>query len=153
MSTPAFDVPQAQRWFAIEMNNRAWDLVEKTERTPEENEQMISAAHAARCYWSTIGKPLNSLRAESLLAAAYLAAGRPELSLHHAERCLALSQQIGDEQTAFDRACAYGGLSAALLRLARAQDAKQHYAAALAWVEKLDHPDEKPIFTKLYPAP
>jgi hypothetical protein len=153
MTNPPFDQETAQRWFAIEMNNRAWDLVEKVERTPEENEQMISAAHAARSHWSAIGKPIHALRAETLLATAYLAAGRPELSLHHAERCQAQSAQLGEEQTAFDRACLHGGLSAALLRLGRAQDSKVAYAQAAKWVEEFDHPDEKAIFEKLYPAP
>jgi hypothetical protein len=114
---------------------------------------MISAAHAARSHWSALGKPINALRAESLLATAYLAAGRPELSLHHAERCQAMSREIGDEQTAFDRACISGAMAAALLRLTRVQDAKAHYAQAVQWTSKFDHPDELTIFEKLYPAP
>ncbi|NJM49445.1 MAG: hypothetical protein HC860_27425 [Alkalinema sp. RU_4_3] len=36
MSQPPFDVAVAHRWFAVEFNNRAWDLVEKTDRTADE---------------------------------------------------------------------------------------------------------------------
>jgi hypothetical protein len=153
MSAPPFDLPQAHRWFAVEMNNMAWDLIEQPNRGADENERLISSAHAARMHWSQVGKELNELRAETLLATAYLAVGRAELSLHHAERARAISQMVGDEQAPFDRASVHGSLAAALLRLARAEDARREYATALTWVERFDHPDERGIFEKLYPAP
>ena len=75
MSTPPFDLAQAHRWFAIECNNEAWDLVEKADRAPPETQRMISAAHAAALHWGAVGNALNRLRAENLLAAVYSAAG------------------------------------------------------------------------------
>ena len=47
MSTPPFDLSKAHRWFAIELNNRAWELIEAPARTAEEAVEMVTAAHAA----------------------------------------------------------------------------------------------------------
>ena len=33
MPAPPFDLAQAHRWFAIEFNNQAWELVEKPSRS------------------------------------------------------------------------------------------------------------------------
>lgn len=49
MNPPPFDLAQAHRWFAIALNNTAWELVELPERTDEQAQRMIHAAHAA-CY-------------------------------------------------------------------------------------------------------
>ena len=62
MPEPPFEVSQAHRWFAVELNNRAWDLVEATERSPDETDEMIDSAHAACLHWRAVGVPLNALR-------------------------------------------------------------------------------------------
>ena len=75
MNDVPFDVDKADRWFAVECNNRTWDLIEKTDRSVEEVHQMIDLAHAAAWHWSNVGSLLNQLRAQCLLATAYVAAG------------------------------------------------------------------------------
>jgi hypothetical protein len=53
MSQPApFDIEAAHRYFAAECFNRAWDLINKTERTPEEDEQMIRLSLASHWHWT-----------------------------------------------------------------------------------------------------
>src|SRR5262249_26385540 len=112
MAEPPFDVSRAHRWFAVELNNFAWDLVEKPERSADDVDRMIHAAHGACYHWLHAGNLLNHLRAQCLLATAYAAAGLPEPAVRHARRCLQLSEEAGDSQTTFDRATAHG--SAAL---------------------------------------
>jgi hypothetical protein len=153
MAAPTFDLAQAHRWFAIQCNNLAWQLAEQADRTPDELEDLISAAHASRYHWSNVGTRLNALRCESLLAMAYLCAGRAEISLHHAQRSHSQCQEPSSEATPFDRACAVAGVAAALAKLGHPGEARLHYVEALAWVEKFDHPDEKPVFEQLYPPP
>ena len=53
--------------FAVECNNRAWDLAEKEGRTPDEDSQMLCAAYASSWHWSKIGQPVNAMRADALL--------------------------------------------------------------------------------------
>ena len=90
MPEPPSDIPAAHRWFAAEFNNRAWELVEKTERSAEETIEMLHAAHAAAIHWQAVGTPVNLQRAENLLATACLKLGRHEQAIEHAERGLTL---------------------------------------------------------------
>ena len=39
--------------------NRAWDLLEKKDRSGEENLQMLHLAHASRYHWGLVGTPTN----------------------------------------------------------------------------------------------
>jgi len=44
-----------QRRLASQANNRAWTLSEAISRTPEEDEEMLQAAHAAMHFWKIVG--------------------------------------------------------------------------------------------------
>lgn len=158
MTEPPFDVNRAHRWFGVECNNRAWDLVEAAERTPDEIEEMIHSAHAAWLHWKPVGTLLNELRAENLLAMAYCVAGVSDRALWHARRCLALSEQAGDTQTPFDRASAWGALSR-VVGAAAMKDPSLH-AEAVAAREKLNEltllipkPEARTVIEKLFHAP
>ena len=47
-----FDIDAAHRYFAAECFNQAWDLINKSERTPEEDEQMIRLSLASHWHWT-----------------------------------------------------------------------------------------------------
>lgn len=49
---PPFDLEKAHRFFSTECFNQAWDLIEKEDRSAEENESMRMLAHAALWHWS-----------------------------------------------------------------------------------------------------
>lgn len=154
-NTPPFEIPRAHRWFAVECNNRAWDLVEAGSRTADETEEMLHAAHAAWLHWKAVGTPLNTLRAEKLLATAYAVAGLGERALWHAERCVELSEQAGDTQTPFDRAGAWGCLSRALGLAVRTDSTRQPAvdmatARAREWASKLEDPQDRSLVEKLF---
>ena len=40
---------------AAEYFNLTWDLLEKTDRAQEDNDEMIHAAHASRFHWGKVG--------------------------------------------------------------------------------------------------
>ena len=40
--------------FAIQLNNLVWNLLQKENRTEEDNNKMIHAAHASHYHWSII---------------------------------------------------------------------------------------------------
>jgi len=44
---------------ARRLHGRAWDLLEKPERTIEENDELIHVAHASLYHWLQVGAPLN----------------------------------------------------------------------------------------------
>ena len=49
---PDFDHPAAHRYFSAGCFNLAWDLINKSERTPEENEQMLRLSLASHWHWT-----------------------------------------------------------------------------------------------------
>ena len=153
MPEPPFDLPKAQRWFAVELNNLSWDLVEKQDRSQDETERMIHAAHAAVHFWLAEGTPINHLRGQCLLATAYAAARLPEAALRHAEQCLALGAEARADLSAFDRATMHGAMSNALVLAGRRAEAQVHYAKALAAIPQFEHPEDQAVFAKLYPKP
>ena len=48
---PEFDASKAHRYFSAHCFNRAWELIEKAERTPAENEQMIRLSQVSLWHW------------------------------------------------------------------------------------------------------
>jgi hypothetical protein len=153
MPEPPFDIQVAHRWFAIELNNLAWDLIENESRTPSDVERMIHAAHASCYHWREAGTPLNQQRAQCLLATAYAAAGYAEAAVRHAERCLELSRENGGEQTTFDLATAHGCAARAHALAGKREEASRHHLQAMEHATRFEHAEDKLVFDTLYPAP
>jgi tetratricopeptide (TPR) repeat protein len=149
MDQPSFDLAAAHHWFAVEFNNRARELVEKRERTAEEQEQMIETAQAAAVHWRGVGTPLHLQRAENLLATAYLKAGQAEAALAHAQRGLALSEQNGSVQTAFDRAITLAAAAKGQNLAGDGGEALRLIMLAVEEADKLDA-DERAVFDQLF---
>lgn len=153
MPNPDFDVATAERWFAVECNNRAWDLVESDQIGAEDLEDMLHFAHAAWVHWKAVGTPLNLQRAACLLATAYVKADRAGSAQRYAERCLQLSEENGDEQTPFDRATALGCAARAAAIAGDHATAHEHYQAMLRSVSAFDEPAEREMIGQLFPTP
>lgn len=49
---PEFDLAAAHRYFSAACFNAAWELMEKDERTTEENEQMLRLSLASHWHWT-----------------------------------------------------------------------------------------------------
>ncbi|MGV3607208.1 MAG: hypothetical protein ACO1RA_12460 [Planctomycetaceae bacterium] len=49
---PEFDVAAAHRYFSAYCFNKAWELIDKKDRTAEEDQQMVSMCHASIFHWS-----------------------------------------------------------------------------------------------------
>jgi hypothetical protein len=101
---------------AINLFNLTWSLLDKKDRTKEEDDQMVHAAHASRYHWGEIGTPLEFERGEWQISRVYSVLGRSEPALYHAKRCLEICKEnnIGDFDIAFAyeaqaRAYAVGG--------------------------------------------
>jgi hypothetical protein len=110
MDEPAKEVgEETHKKLAIDLFNRVWELLDKADRTPEEADEMVHAAHASRYHWGKVGTPLEFERGEWQISRVYSALERPEAALHHAKRCLEICEAngIGD----FDIAFAYEALA------------------------------------------
>lgn len=118
----------AHRELAIDLFNRVWGLLDKTDRTVEEDDTMVHAAHASRYHWGEVGTPLEFERGEWQISRVYAVLKRPQAALHHAKRCLEICEAngIGD----FDLAFAYEALARAYAVAGEA--ARSHEFVSLA---------------------
>jgi hypothetical protein len=96
------------RRFTVQLFNLVWELLDQEDRTPEQDDRMIHAAHASRFHWGEIGTALEFARGEWQISRVYAVLNRPQAAIYHAHRSLMLCEahQIGD----FDLAFAYEAL-------------------------------------------
>ena len=102
-SSAAFLSSKDERRLAIHYFNSVWTLMEKEDRTTEEDNLMLHMAHASRYHWGQVGKPENIARGEWQVSRVYAVLRRPEPCLHHAQRVLdvCVENGIGDWDVAF----------------------------------------------------
>ncbi len=81
--------------FAKKAFNDTWDLIEKPNRTPQDNDTMLHTAHASRYHWGVVGEPLRHSIGEWQVSHIYTLLGRSEPALYHAQRCLDLCIENG----------------------------------------------------------
>lgn len=96
---------------AVTLFNETWDLIDKQDKTSDEEALMIHKAHASLYHWMQVGTPLNFQRGEWLVSHVYALLNRQEPALYHAQRTLnlTLAHQIKD----FDLVFAYEALARA----------------------------------------
>jgi len=116
MSKHSEDVPELsreqRRRLAVDLFNHVWTLLELSQRPPEQDDEMIHAAHASRYHWGEVGTKANLARGEWQVSRVYTVLGRSEPALYHAHRCLAYVEE-GEGIEAWDLPFAYEALARA----------------------------------------
>lgn len=141
-------LPEAQRLFAIGTNNQTWQLLEKPDRTKEEDELMVYAAHTAVYHWLQAGTEVNHQRGEYMIARAYVALGLTDEALRHAKRCLALTEQHRSLMEDFDLAYANEGMARALALSEKLDESKRYVQLADEAGRAISGEKDKEIFDK-----
>jgi hypothetical protein len=87
----------------VDCFNLVWSLMDKKDRTREEDDKMVHAAHASRFHWGEIGTPVEVERGEWQISRVYSVLKRSQPALYHAKRCLEICTEnsIGDWDIAF----------------------------------------------------
>ena len=134
------------RWFAVECNNRAWELAAVPGRTPEEDREMLSAAYAAAFHWSKVGKPVNTMRADLLLAHVHALLGHGREALAYAASCLRFCET--NEHEAWDVAFAHLEMALAAATSGDAEQHARHYAIACGMGERLEDEEDRQCFAE-----
>ena len=132
------------RLLGIELFNYTWELLDKTNRTPQEADTMIHAAHASRFHWEKVGRPVNLTRGDWQISRVYAVLQRPEPALYHARRCLEVCQAngIGD----FDLAYAYEAMARASSVAGDTESLERYKALAYQAGEQIAEEDDKKLF-------
>lgn len=96
--------PEAwSRYFAMETNNRAWQLAAQPSHTEAEARDMLNAAHASAHHWMQVGTDLNHARAKYLVAEvhALLGMGGSAMALASEVRGFFATQDAPDWELAY----------------------------------------------------
>lgn len=96
MTNPPFDPAQAHRYFASHCFNRTWEFIEKPDRTPADDADMLHCAIASLWHWTqceTVTETHLSV-GHWQIARVYALLRQPANALAYAETCLRLSEDL-----------------------------------------------------------
>lgn len=94
---PEFDLQAAHKYFSAHCFNSAWDLIDKSDRTPEEAESMIQLGMAAMYHWSQRPDVTDENRSIGFwqIARIYTLLGQVENARHYANLTLKYAKSEG----------------------------------------------------------
>jgi hypothetical protein len=118
---------ETRRRMAADLFNHTWELLEKSPRSPAEDDEMIHAAHASRYHWGEVGGPQQLAAGEWQCSRVYATLGRAEPALWHARRCVEINE--AHETPAWSLASGYEAM-------ARAMRVSGDLTAAREWAAK-----------------
>jgi hypothetical protein len=132
------------RKFAVDLFNLVWSLLDKPDRTVQEDDKMIHAAHASRFHWGEIGTPVEFERGEWQISRVYAVLRRPQAALYHAQRCLDICTEhnIGD----FDIAFAYEAMARASAVAGEPSNCRRYVELAQQAGERIKDKDDRDHF-------
>ena len=134
-----------QRRLAANLFNLTWSLLTKGDRSPEEDDRMLHAAHASRFHWGEVGEPVHFARGEWQCSRVYTVLGRAEPALHHAQRCLDWCE-ASEELDDFDIPYAYEALARAHLLAGNTGEGDRFRALAAELGEQIADVDDREHF-------
>jgi hypothetical protein len=135
---------ECHKRFAVKLNNLTWELLMKKDRTEDDDQTMIHAAHASLYHWSLVGTEINLQRGEWMVSHVYAVLNRPEPALYHAKRCLAITEK--HRFVDFDLAYAYEAMARAQACAGNADEAKKYIKLAAEAGVKIKEEEDKKIF-------
>ena len=135
--------PEQRRRLAVDLFNRAWQLMLLPERTPEQDDELLHTAYASRHHWAEVGTVANAARGEWQLSRAYTFLGRAEPARHHAQRCLACCESDPGALEDWDLPYAYEALARAELVAGNADEARRLAAKARELGERVADAEDR----------
>jgi DNA-binding transcriptional MerR regulator len=137
--------PATRRKLAADLFNHTWTLLERTDRTPEQVDEMIHSAHASRYHWGEVPdrEAVNLARGEWQCSRVYAVLGRGEAALWHARRCLEINEAAGSAD--WDIASAFEAMARAHLAAGDLDGVATWKARAVAALDAIADPDDREI--------
>ncbi len=137
-------IKEAHRHFAVECNTEVWDLLSKEDRTPEETETMISAAHTSFYHWRIAGKPVNIQRGYWLLSHVYSVLQLVDGAVYYGDRCWEITEKEGLKD--FDLAYAYEALARSRAAAGNRPEWEKYHQLAVEAGEQIANEEDKNLF-------
>ena len=141
-----YDLNEAHTYFAHFTNNRVWELLQKTNRSQAENDEMLHAAHACAYHWKFAGTAVHQQRGEWLISHIHAVLGHGNEALRHAQRCFELTESNRDLMQDFDIAYAFEGMARAQALLGDHKMAEEFLILAQQAGNAIANEEDRSIF-------
>jgi hypothetical protein len=115
--------------------NSAWDLLEKRNRTGDDNLAMVTLAHASRYHWGLVGGSRNLAVANWQISRTYSEIGQAPLAIAFARSCLSICQK---EHLSDILHTAYEGMARANATAGHLRTARSNLKTARTLLGRLD---------------
>ena len=143
MSQTDFDAAKAHGFFSVDCFNNTWGLIDKVDRTPEEDEQMLLLAMASLWHWTQ-----RDDRTDTNLSVGYWQVSRVHALRGHASEAsrygqLALDTAQRGEADAFTFGYAYEALARAASIGGDAEQKTTYLAEAQAAADRVEDEEAK----------
>jgi hypothetical protein len=134
----------SDRQLGVDLFNEVWRLMESR----EDDDRMLHAAHASAYHWSVAPEcePKNRARSEWMCSRVYSVLGRSEPALHHAERCVEITQEQADSMEDWDLPFAYEALARAHGVAGNAGESRRFAELARESGESIADPEDRQHF-------
>jgi hypothetical protein len=145
--------PEEHRRLGVELYNGTWELIERGDRTADEDDEMLHRAHASAYHWlhAAGATAANRARSQWLCSRVHAVVGQLEGALHHAQRCSALVEAHGDVMEDWDLAAAREALARAHLVAGDVEASRRQAELARAETATIAEADDRtstPISTR-----
>jgi hypothetical protein len=139
-----FTEAEAHRKFAVAAFNATWGLLDKTDRTPEDDAAMILTTFASRYHWGAIGTPLEFERGDWQISRVFAVLNKPEPARHYAQSCLDICLKNGFKD--FDLAFAYEAMARAHAVVGDKAETDKFLKLAYEAAEKIETKEDRDVF-------
>jgi hypothetical protein len=141
-----YTIDEAHKYFAQSINGRVWELLQKTERSQSDNDEMLYAAHACTYHWKFAGTAVHQQRGEWLISRVHVVLDHAREALRHAERCFELTKSNRELMEDFDIAYAFEGLARAHAMIGEQKMAEEFFELAQQAGNAIADEEDRTIF-------
>jgi hypothetical protein len=131
------------RKVAKECFNKTWDYLEKKNRTPDDDRQMLILAHTSRYHWELVGNARNLAVGEWQISRVYAALKQAEPSLLFAKSSLEL---VINNNLSELLPSAYEGMARAYAVAQQPQLARDYIVKARKELESIKDEEDKKVY-------
>ena len=132
-----------ERHLAVDLFNETWSLLDTDNRTAEQDERMIHAAHGSRLHWEAAGTVENVAVGDWLCSRVYAVLGRAEPAMYHARWCLARAES--EHLPDWVRAEGHEAMARAHALRDELDEARRHAAKARAICDTIDDAEDREV--------
>ncbi len=140
---PKFDLDAAHKHFSVACFNQAWALLDKPDRTAEDDEQMVRLSLASHWHWTQREdcEPTNISVSYWQTSRIYAVLEQAENARRYAQKCLDVSQ--GEDISSFYLGYAYEAMARAEQVAGNREEMGKYLEEARRVAETIADPEEK----------